>query len=291
MAHSHDKRYKKLFANKKAVALLLNSFVHEDFVKDLDFDTLERMDKSFVTDAFKEKECDVIYKVRFNKNDVYIYVLIEFQSTVDKYISLRMLRYITEFYEYTLQQSKVDKLPAVFPVMLYNGDGKWSAKTNVRQVIERFIPEKYIPAFEYYKIAINEYAKDDLLKMGNLVSSVFFVENADPEELGKNMRELVEILTANEPEFVKILKNWLNNYLKTGGIDVKLEEGVWDDGAKEKTMYETKIEEYKQRVKEEGKEEKTIHHIKRLLSKGFSDEEIVDLLGVSLERVHRVKNG
>jgi hypothetical protein len=47
------------------------------------------------------------------------YLLIEFQSTVDKYMSLRVLRYIGEFYESILQHLKGKKLPPVFPLMLY----------------------------------------------------------------------------------------------------------------------------------------------------------------------------
>ena len=56
MSHKHDTRYKKLFTNLTLVKELLLYFVNEEFVKELDFSTLERLDKSFITDEFKEKE-------------------------------------------------------------------------------------------------------------------------------------------------------------------------------------------------------------------------------------------
>ena len=46
--------------------------------------------------------------------------------------------------------------PAIFPLLLYNGQAKWSAKLNVSELIEESISSKYIPSFKYYPILINE---------------------------------------------------------------------------------------------------------------------------------------
>ncbi len=45
MANEHDRRYKRLFSNSKLIQQLLEYFVKEDFVKHLDFSSLERLDK------------------------------------------------------------------------------------------------------------------------------------------------------------------------------------------------------------------------------------------------------
>ncbi len=78
MKHIYDNTYKGLFSHPKMVQELLEEFVHEDFVKDLDFATLEQLDKSFYTKEFRKKESDLIYKVRFKGRDMYIFLLIEF---------------------------------------------------------------------------------------------------------------------------------------------------------------------------------------------------------------------
>lgn len=59
---------------------------------------------------------------------VYIFLLMEFQSTVDRFMALRFLRYICEFYQ-SLDTGTLKRLPAVFPLLLYNGDGKWTAES------------------------------------------------------------------------------------------------------------------------------------------------------------------
>jgi predicted transposase/invertase (TIGR01784 family) len=107
VARKHDNPNKSLFYHHKLVQELLESFVHEDFIKELDFSTLQRLDKSFITEEFKEKESDLIYKINFKNTPIYIFLLIEFQSTVDKFMALRFLRYMSEFYEYLVKSALI----------------------------------------------------------------------------------------------------------------------------------------------------------------------------------------
>ena len=98
MTNIHDSGYKKLFSNKTIFRQLLLTFVDEPWVAQLDFDDCETIDKSFVSDHYKETESDIIYRVRWLDQDIYIFILIEFQSTVDRFMALRILNYITNFY-------------------------------------------------------------------------------------------------------------------------------------------------------------------------------------------------
>ena len=70
MANEHDTRYKTLFKHPILVEELFKSFVDEQFVKDLDFSTLQALDKSFITEEFNTKEADLIYKINFKENVV-----------------------------------------------------------------------------------------------------------------------------------------------------------------------------------------------------------------------------
>lgn len=94
----HDKGYKYLFSNPLIVKELLESFVHMEWIKEIDFTQTETIDKTYVNDNYKEYEADIIYRLRFKDSEIYLYLLIEFQSTVDKFIAFRMLQYIVELY-------------------------------------------------------------------------------------------------------------------------------------------------------------------------------------------------
>jgi len=60
------------------VADLLRGFVHEDWVKDLDFATLERAGNGYVTDDLRERLDDIVWRVRLGPEWLYVYLLIEF---------------------------------------------------------------------------------------------------------------------------------------------------------------------------------------------------------------------
>ncbi len=99
MAFEHDRRYKRIFSHPYFIQKLLESFVNESFIKDLDFSTLKRVEKSFINADFNEKESDLIFTIQFKGKTIYIFLLLEFQSTVDKFMPVRFLRYIMELYE------------------------------------------------------------------------------------------------------------------------------------------------------------------------------------------------
>lgn len=81
----HDKSYKLIFKNAEMIRDLLVGFVNEAWIADVDFATLERDFNSYVSDDLREREDDIIWRVKIKDRVVYIYILLEFQSTVDKY--------------------------------------------------------------------------------------------------------------------------------------------------------------------------------------------------------------
>ena len=61
----HDHTYKVLFSHAEMVTDLIRGFVHEDWVEELDFSTLERVDATFITEELVERESDIIWRVRW----------------------------------------------------------------------------------------------------------------------------------------------------------------------------------------------------------------------------------
>ncbi|MEA2601517.1 MAG: hypothetical protein QOF89_2509 [Acidobacteriota bacterium] len=61
MAARHDHGYKRLFSHPEMVADLLRGFVHEDWIRELDFSTLERYPGSYTTRKLRSRrESDVV---------------------------------------------------------------------------------------------------------------------------------------------------------------------------------------------------------------------------------------
>lgn len=60
----HDKSYKRFFSDPVMIKDLLTGFIHEDWIKHLDFTTLETVKNHFVTDDLRQREDDIIWRIR-----------------------------------------------------------------------------------------------------------------------------------------------------------------------------------------------------------------------------------
>ena len=99
MSRYHNQWYTRHFSDPRIVQELLESFVHEQFVKELDFSSIRKLNTRFVPASGSSRQADLVFEIKTRGQTAYIYLFLEFQSTVDRFMALRMNRYITEFYE------------------------------------------------------------------------------------------------------------------------------------------------------------------------------------------------
>lgn len=98
----HDNGYKLLFSHAEMVADLLREFVGEDWVRNLDFPSLEKIPTENVSEkALQRRESDIVWRLRWkgSKRWIYVYLLLEFQSTVDPLMALRVMTYLGLLYQ------------------------------------------------------------------------------------------------------------------------------------------------------------------------------------------------
>lgn len=60
----YDHSYKYLFSHARMVEDLLKGFVREEWVTQLDFSTLEKVNSSYVSDALQERQDDIVWRIR-----------------------------------------------------------------------------------------------------------------------------------------------------------------------------------------------------------------------------------
>lgn len=107
------------------VADLLRGFVKEEWVSQLDFSSLEKLSGSFVADGLRDRENDLIWRMRWGREWMYVYLLLEFQSGVDRFMAVRIMAYVALLYQDLIRQGQLTvkgKLPPVLPMVLYNGE-------------------------------------------------------------------------------------------------------------------------------------------------------------------------
>ena len=219
----HDHGYKRLFSHPQTVEELLRGFLAADWVERLDFSTLERVGNSFVSEDHRERRTDVIWRVLWKdgKRRSDVYLLLEFQSTSDPFMSVRILTYVGLLLEEIIRKRKLRRnacLPIVLPIVFYNGKGPWRAPLDL---ISLFVempegPQRHLPRLRY--LLLDESRMDlshpDLAE--NRVAILFRIEvSRAPEDVLRLTRELVKLLPPGEdPELRRTILAWLTSVLR-----------------------------------------------------------------------------
>ena len=156
----HDASYKLLFSHAERVEDLLRGFVPQSWVQALDFSTLEKVNASSVADDPRNRHDDVVWRVRFRDHWLYVYLLLEFQSTVDRFMAVRILSDTGLLYQDLIRGQSLhqDRLPPVLPIVLYNGDTRWTAAVELSELLEPIPVElqAFQPQQRYF--LLDEYA-------------------------------------------------------------------------------------------------------------------------------------
>ncbi len=296
MSRHHDKWYTRLFSDPRIVEELLHSFVHENFVDELDFSTIKKLNTKFIPVSEKSRHADVVFEIKSHGQSAYIYLFLEFQSTVDRFMALRMGRYLFEFYQEIQRLTKSDTLNPSFPILIFNGNDKWTAPERFSELLHpSAIPEEYLPEFRYFKIAINEIPKRDLVKIRNSVSAVFYIENSSIAEMTQNWKELVSLLkSVFEKNGIEIIREILNRIYQINKLPAnsKIIRRI-EDLTEVKSMLETNTKNWEKAVFEKGIEkgiEKTqIEIVEKMANSGISNAEIRKITGMPLKKISQIK--
>ena len=175
----HDAAYKLLFSFPEMVRDLLAGFVSSEWVAELDLSTLERWPASQVGDTLRERHQDRVWRVRYRHRWLYVLVLLEFQSTVDRTMAVRVLTYTALLYQDLLRTS-TEPLPPVLPIVLHHGPGRWTAAMDVAGLAApsgAFLAP-YQPAQRYFLLDVGDYTDAPLPSGRNLVAALVRLERS-----------------------------------------------------------------------------------------------------------------
>ncbi|RLD10813.1 hypothetical protein DRI50_10655 [candidate division KSB1 bacterium] len=307
----YDRSYKTLFSHKGFIKYLLQGFVKLKWVELVDFAHITLEPVSFIDRLFKKKEADIIWKLPLkNGSEAYLYLLLEFQSGVDKTMALRFASYILNFYASILKKGKKEKLPVVFPLLLYNGKQRWTAARRLQDLVDQVDPSlrDYLIRFKYFTIDIGRFNKRSLIKLKhNLVTAIFLLERVRNEkELESVFEEMIDIVKAEaDQELVQSFGDWLEMQLKRQKInEIKIKEII--SQRREHTMLTETLEEILRKREEkgirkgirkglrEGKQkgiqEEKMNTAIQLLKEGLDVNFIARVTALSQEEIEKLKN-
>ena len=291
----HDSTFKFLFEDPKDILFLIRDVIGYSWAKDIQEDSIELANKEFVDEDFLQRRADVIAKAKLKDREVYFYIIIENQSRVDENMPKRLLEYMILLWAKKIREG-VKKFPAIIPIVTYNGLEKdWN------------IPQEIISEFDIFKNDIFRYALVNISKLDAkallqeeedvLSPVVFYLEQVrdDTEKLIERLKELVPKLQNFSQTNMERFLTWAGNVIRPRFPKAerekydKLAQELKQGGVKKMGEFVSNVakllDEAQMKKFIEGKEEVA----KKMIKKGFSDEDIAELTELDVERIKELR--
>ena len=208
MRDFHDASSRLWYDHSRMIQDLLRGFVPADLVEAFDFDSLEQLPAQHVGDDRRQSRGDMVWRVRYRDRAtgedewLYLLVLLEFQSTVDRHMAVRVLAYTAQTLLRLVRGGGLPadgKLPPVLPVVIYNGRTRWSAPEEVAGTIAEvgaglapFQPRQRYLLLDQHAMRVES------LPPGNVVSAQIELEQGAVPGMAPVLRDLGRLLSGAE---------------------------------------------------------------------------------------------
>ena len=186
----HDENYKKIFAFPRVIEDLLRAFVPGDWLQEVNFATLDKLSTEYISDELLKRHGDNVWRMRLRKNWLYLLLLVEFQSTDDPLMALRIHTYTGLLYQELARNGQLDaegRLPAVLPLVLYNGDEPWESPLQMGELIAPVGPllAPYQPAQRYFVLDERRLQADDLPSRNRMSAVIALEQSRSPRDVAR----------------------------------------------------------------------------------------------------------
>ena len=170
MPTPHDQLVKRIFSRPEVAAAELRAVLPRQLRKRINWDTLRLVRGSFVSEKLRSQHTDLLFTVKVDGKDAFIYILFEHQRSSDEFMPLRLLRYMgAAWEEWRRRHPRAKKLPLIIPVILYQDTKPWTGPTTLHDLIAfpkgmREELARYIPDFELFIDSISLMSERALLE-------------------------------------------------------------------------------------------------------------------------------
>ena len=140
-----DPAYNQMFSNPEMIEAIAELFGDEPWAQDIDPKKVRFMPTRHVGSQLEQRYDDLLVRVgykrpaRGRKRRPVTYLLIEFQSTVDPFMAIRLSGQVCLVYHDLTRDRRSlggQYLPAIVPILIYTGKRRWTARRGLGKTIE-----------------------------------------------------------------------------------------------------------------------------------------------------------
>ena len=130
--HRHDNMVHSVLRDPTEATSFLQAHLSQDVSQGLNWATLRLHDRSFVDEDLLESESDFLYEIErvSGEESIMLYILVEHQSTPDRWMRFRLLKYCCRIWDLNLAERPTpSELRPIVPLVFYQGERSWSYST------------------------------------------------------------------------------------------------------------------------------------------------------------------
>ena len=151
--HPHDLMVRAVLSDLTEAASFLQTHLPEAVSQALNWSTLTLLEGSFVDEDLRESEADLLYEVEHvsGATSLWVYVLLEHQSTPDRWMRLRLLKYCCRIWDLSFRDYPDQReLRAIVPLVFYQGERSWSYSSEFAELFAESVRDwPGVPRFSH----------------------------------------------------------------------------------------------------------------------------------------------
>ncbi|MEZ4299512.1 MAG: Rpn family recombination-promoting nuclease/putative transposase [Polyangiaceae bacterium] len=133
----HDSLFRDVFSHPEHARGELQHLLPPALTARLDWSTLKPVPGTFVDEDLRASYSDLLFSIRLDGRTVLFYLLLEHQSTPDRWMLFRQLKYIVRFLDdWREDHPDATHLPVVIPLLVCHGPKGWSAPTRLEDLFD-----------------------------------------------------------------------------------------------------------------------------------------------------------
>ena len=250
----HDKFTKQVLSDKKTAKEFFQLSLPKSILAQVDLDTIEQVKESYVDNELGQGVIDLIYKVKFGMDDGYLIALLEQQSTQDETMPLRIGKYVLRIASEFLDNHKGSKIPLIYPLLLYTGQGKYNKPLSIYDLFVNSQKAKEYLTEPIRLIEVSNFEASDIKEKyyGGLM--MYLMNKVKQQDIFESLKEIMNIITKISKEGnIEIIKSML--YYIINVSDSEKAEGILSEFKKAvTTKHGEEIMTIAERLERKGKE-------------------------------------
>ncbi|EAA7241732.1 Rpn family recombination-promoting nuclease/putative transposase [Salmonella enterica subsp. salamae] len=286
----HDLEFKTFLSTMETARDFITLHLPPALLQLCDLQTLQLESGSFIEEDLHPYYSDMLYSLKTACGDGYIHVLTEHQSSPDKHMAFRLMRYAIAAMQRHLEAGH-KTLPLVIPILFYQGrKSPWPYSMNWLDNFADPALARRIYSQSFTLVDITAITDDEIMRHRSMAALTLIQKHIRQRDLTQLLDKLASLLIQNHMSRQQVIA--LVNYMLQAG-EAQDARTLLYEMAQRAPQYGDELMTLAEQLKQEGRiegmqtgEREASRKIARaMLEKGIPMADIIEMTGVSAEEL------